>query len=189
MGRYADFDPDPTPTRKLDASCIRPAVLADADALFSISAERDAEPGAEPQPPLENILRRIHGELEGMADEKPWHVFVAQVEDAVVAFGRVRRLDHAESGLPTACPEGWYLTGVIVRPAWRRRGLGTLLIRARLNWLRARTAEVHYVSNKTNRVSIAAHAAFGFRPQDAEFAYPRAELAFGEGRLHTLALS
>ncbi len=186
MGRFADYDPAAEERPKLDASCIRIARLDDAETLYAISAERGDESDDEPN--LPNVISRIRGELEGIARDAPWCVYVAELAGEVIAYGRVRDLTHAEDGLPTECPEGWYLTGVIVRPPFRRRGLGALLTQARIEWVGERATEVHYVTNKRNVTSIALHARFGFEPTDAEFAYPRAALERGAGRLYRLAL-
>lgn len=187
MGRFADYEPEAEGRTALDASSIRLACWNDAETIYAISAERGDE--SDDEPDLENVISRIRGELEGIVRDAPWRVFVAEVEGEVIAYGRVRNLTHAEAGLPPECPEGWYLTGVIVRPPFRRRGLGALLTRARIDWVRERATGIHYVANRQNLTSIALHACFGFEPTDAEFAYPRAALERGEGRLYRLTLS
>ena len=57
-------------------------------------------------------------------------MFVAKANDQVVAYGRVIELAADEAAPGT--PAGYYLSGVLVDPAWRGRGIATALTRARL---------------------------------------------------------
>jgi len=181
MSHFAPYEPDATPAADpLDPGCVRVARPEDAEAITRISAERD---GAPP----ETIRPRIEAELAGLGDG-PWCVFVADVDGAVAAYGRARDLTHAEGGLPPELPEGWYLTGVVVAPAFRRRGLGAALTEARLAWLEDRTDTVYYVANLVNRASIDLHAGFGFTEIARGFDYPRAGLAAGDGAAYGLTL-
>lgn len=60
-------------------------------------------------------------------------------------------------------PAGYYLSGVLVDPAWRRRGIATELTQARLRWAFARTDKVFYVTGANNIASLHLHAALGFQ--------------------------
>jgi aminoglycoside 6'-N-acetyltransferase I len=88
-------------------------------------------------------------------------MFVAKANDHVIAYGRVAELaaDEAAPGTPAGC----YLSGVLVEPAWRHRGIATALTRARLRWVFARTDEAFYVAGADNIASLHLHAALGFR--------------------------
>jgi len=55
------------------------------------------------------------------------------------------------------------LSGVLVDPAWRARGIATALTRARLRWAFARTSTVFYVTGADNAASLHLHAALGFQ--------------------------
>lgn len=88
-------------------------------------------------------------------------MFVAKASDLVVAYGRVLELAADEAGPGT--PAGCYLSGVLVEPAWRGRGIATALTRARLRWAFARTDTVFYVTGVDNAASLHLHAAFGFQ--------------------------
>jgi RimJ/RimL family protein N-acetyltransferase len=57
---------------------------------------------------------------------------------------------------------GCYLSGVLVEPAWRGRGIATALTQARLHWAFARTGTVFYVTGADNAASLHLHAALGF---------------------------
>ena len=58
---------------------------------------------------------------------------------------------------------GWYLTGITIHPNWRRVGTGRLLTKIRINWLKDKTNEVYYWSNKNNITSELFHKDFGFK--------------------------
>jgi aminoglycoside 6'-N-acetyltransferase I len=87
--------------------------------------------------------------------------FVAKANGQVVAYGRVIELAAGEAGPGT--PAGLYLSGVLVDPAWRHRGIAAELTRARLRWAFARTDTVFYVTGADNTASLHLHAALGFQ--------------------------
>jgi ribosomal protein S18 acetylase RimI-like enzyme len=88
-------------------------------------------------------------------------MFVAKASGQVVAYGRVIELAADEAGPGTLA--GYYLSGVLVDPAWRGRGIVTALTRARLCWAFARTDRVFYVAGLDNAASLHLHAALGFQ--------------------------
>ena len=71
-------------------------------------------------------------------------------------------------------PRGWYLTGVIVGPAFRRRGIGAELTRRRLAWVAERANEAFYFASAMYLSSIDLHTRFGFRQVNPDFAFPGA---------------
>src|ERR1700729_3105410 len=50
-------------------------------------------------------------------------LFAAEAAGAVVAYGRVV-LFQPDPVTPDPAPRGWYLLGLVVDQAWRRRGIG-----------------------------------------------------------------
>jgi ribosomal protein S18 acetylase RimI-like enzyme len=88
-------------------------------------------------------------------------MFVAKADGRVVAYGRVMELAAGEAGEGT--PAGYYLSGVLVEPVWRGRGVATELTRARLRWAFARADRVFYVTGADNGASLHLHAALGFQ--------------------------
>lgn len=91
----------------------------------------------------------------------PRQMFVAKVNGQVVGYGRVIELAADEAGPGT--PAGCYLSGVLVDPAWRGRGIATALTRARLRWAFDHTDTVFYVAGAGNAASLHVHAALGFQ--------------------------
>jgi ribosomal protein S18 acetylase RimI-like enzyme len=88
-------------------------------------------------------------------------MFVAKANGQLAGYGRVTGLATDEAGPGT--PAGYYLSGVLVDPAWRGRGIATALTRARLRWAFARTDRVFYVAGAGNADSLRLHAALGFQ--------------------------
>lgn len=88
-------------------------------------------------------------------------MFVAKANGQLVGYGRVMELAADEAGPGT--PAGCYLSGVLVDPEWRGRGIATALTRARLRWAFAHTGTVFYVAGADNPASLRLHAALGFQ--------------------------
>lgn len=86
-------------------------------------------------------------------------VVVARVGGEVAGYGNVIHLaDHPADG----APGGFYLMGVSVMPAWRRRGIGDALTRWRMAWVWAREPQVWCFVSAANPASIDLHRALGF---------------------------
>ena len=109
--------------------------------------------GVEPGDRGEQFAADITGEQR--------QIFIAKANGEVVAYGRVLALAADEAGPGT--PAGCYLSGVLVDPAWRGRGIATALTRARLRWAFARTDIVFYVAGAGNVASLRLHTALGFQ--------------------------
>ena len=88
-------------------------------------------------------------------------MFVAKAGGQVVRTAGVLKLAADEAGPGT--PADYYLSGVLVDPAWRGRGIGSALTQARLCWAFARTGSVFYVTGADNTASLRLHAALGFQ--------------------------
>ena len=147
--------------RELDESgllgpvTIRPARMQDVGVLGRISADRE---GGDVPAHCAAFKRAIEGDGIGRTSL----VLVAAVDDDVIGFGKVRHLSEARADDGSASPEGWYLTGVVVDPRFRRRGVGSRLTEARLQWVSERGRFAYCFSNARNSVSIMLHRRFGF---------------------------
>ena len=115
-------------------------------------------------------------------------LLVGVVDDRLAGFGRVVFFQSSPNAPENVAPTGWYLGGVIVTPAHRRRGIGYELTRQRLEWIRARAEEVFYVVNALNRASAALHERFGFEELTRDFFIPGASFIGGVGILYRARL-
>ena len=109
--------------------------------------------GVRPGDRAEQFAADIGGDRQRM--------FLAHASGQVVGYGRVLELAAGEAA--QGAPAGCYLGGVLVDPAWRRRGIATELTRTRLRWALAWTGTVFYVTGADNTASLRLHEAFGFR--------------------------
>jgi ribosomal protein S18 acetylase RimI-like enzyme len=153
------------------AVAVRPVREEDLDALAALRAQREGEPHVTSRAALQRKLAR------------PALFLVAEHAGERVAYASAATLDGGHRA-----PRGWYLTGVVVAPACRRRGVATALTRARLDWLAERTDRAYYFANTRNRVSIALHEGFGFREKTRAFTIPGVTFQGGEGILFELVL-
>jgi ribosomal protein S18 acetylase RimI-like enzyme len=94
----------------------------------------------------------------------------------VVGYGRVVHVE-APPGAVDAAPAGWYLLGLAVDPAWRRRGIGEALTRARMTWVSERAGQLYYFTSPANRVSQKMHEQLGFVPVPGRWVPPGGRLA------------
>jgi len=155
---FERFDETPRNSRASSQACevvIRPARVSDAPRIGRISADRE---GTDPERAIAAVERHLIDDSLGRSRL----VLVAEVDGSVVGYGKARHLDGKAASSDSSLPEGWYLTGVVVDPCFRRMGVGAALTAARVRWIAERDSEVYYFANARNRVGIALHDGFGF---------------------------
>ncbi len=158
---FAPYEPDRRST-PLPGVSIRPARHADAPELVRIHVEREK---TAPEP----VLPLVQDEIRAMETGEERYVCVAELEGRVVAYARCGRMRWKQR---SPLPHGWYLTGVAVSEAFRRRGVGRLLTEHRLAWLDKRTDTVYYFAAEANRPSIALHEPYGFKVVESGLTVP-----------------
>lgn len=116
--------------------------------------------------------------MRAMRDGQHRALFVAQARGQVVGYGWVVHWEGDPADAATA-PAGWYLLGLVVDAAWRRRGISEALTKARMAWAAERSSFVYYFTGHQNLASRALHMRLGFmvmpgtwippggRPEDA----------------------
>lgn len=156
---------------------VRPAERLDCASVAAIEASRDGSD-------IEGARDRCEAQL---ADPDPL-LLVATVRGRVVGFARAGCLRRPVGATADAVPDGWYLLGVVVIDAWRRRGIGRALTRARLAWIADRADVAFYFANARNRASIDLHAELGFVELSRRFSAPGIAFEGGRGILCRLAL-
>jgi RimJ/RimL family protein N-acetyltransferase len=110
-------------------------------------------------------------------------LFVATVDGCFAGFGRMAYFIPPAEAPSNVAPEGYYVVGLLVDPAWRRTGVGLALTRARMAWAFQRTAEVWFFANARNRASLDLHARLGFVEVTRDFTFPGVEFDGGVGVL------
>jgi ribosomal protein S18 acetylase RimI-like enzyme len=174
---FADYAPrEPGTPRGLPPAgmSMRPAETKDLEALARLTAEREGYAYAE-------AYDRRAKELQSLpAADKV--LLVATLEAEVIGFGRAKYTQSVQFAPeePTGpVPDGWYLTGLIIGPTWRRRGIGAALTRQRLNCIAQRAKEAYYFANSLNLASIELHRQLGFEPLQLDFRFPGCHFSGG----------
>lgn len=110
-------------------------------------------------------------------------VLVAEsdADGTVIGYGRADRLDPRREG--GEAPQGWYLTGLVIAPRARRRGVGSALTAERLARIDRVAHESWYFTNVANTASAALHARLGFTFVTHEFVIPGVTFDGGVGSL------
>jgi ribosomal protein S18 acetylase RimI-like enzyme len=160
---FADYQPRAIGDSKEapDDLIIRHATHEDCSAIAALTAQREGLTD-------DQALRRATSALLKPADTNL--ILVAQTQSQVIGFAKAAYIQF-DPPVPQV-PHGWYLTGVIVDPHHRRRGIGTTLTNSRLQWIARHASEVFYFANSLNRVSIELHQHFDFEEVSRNFRYP-----------------
>jgi ribosomal protein S18 acetylase RimI-like enzyme len=173
---FEEFDDAPRKTDPVPDVTIRPAREGDAGDVGRISAEREGMD-------TETVIAAVEKDLRDDSLGRTRVVLVAEVDGSVVGYGKARYRDGEEPQSGAGLPEGWYLTGVVVDPLFRRMGIGAKLTAARMRWIAERGSAAYYFANARNRVSIALHERFGFEEITRGPAFGREQFTGGEGVL------
>ena len=124
-----------------------------------------------------------------MGDASEGLILAAQLTGTLVEIGKVRHFVPSHVAPRNVAPAGWYLSGVIVVPEYRRREIGRNLTEARLDWMAQRDQWAYYFSNVQNRASIELHQQCGFVELTQDFTYPGVTFEGGMGVLFRAELS
>ncbi len=122
-------------------------------------------------------------------------IVVAVTDGVIVGAAKTHFFPRAEATPEGTVPAGHYLGGITVHPEHRRRGVGTALTEARLQWIWERANEAYFYTDDTNTASIRMHAAMGFAELSRHIALrsSRADnehlILFGRGREASRALT
>jgi ribosomal protein S18 acetylase RimI-like enzyme len=160
---------------------IRAAIADDVADLAALEAEREGGDPAEYAAKLEKLI--------AASATRKTLALTAQHKSRLVGLAKVTRFAPPPDSPPSIAPAGWYLSGVIVAPDYRRSGIGRRLTHARLTWIAERDHAAYYVSNARNRASIDLHRAFGFIELTRNFSFPGASFEGGIGILFRAELA
>lgn len=118
----------------------------------------------------------------------PERLLVVAEIDGILVGHACAGWQHFDRDLAHNVKDGWYLTGVIVEPEYRRRGVGRQLVNARLDWLNTRADRVWYFASAQNEASLQLHREFGFSEVTRTFEVPGVTFTGGVGVLCLRAL-
>lgn len=167
---FASYEPDLHGVPLADVA-IRRGSGDDAEATGRLAAERE---GDAPERWTDIHARKL---------SNPDHcLVVAQAGDTMVGFGWVSYLRPGASAGRNA-PDGWYLSGMVVAPDMRRRGVGRMLTEARIACVLEHSNEVLYVVSATNRASRDLHESLGFTEVTSDFVLPGVVFGNNDGIL------
>jgi ribosomal protein S18 acetylase RimI-like enzyme len=177
LSKFAEFSPGDSEPRlgAADGLVIREATPADVQDLARIAAEREGEPVE----PWLAAFEHIHADTAGGQSL----LLVAVLQNAIAGYGKASYFAPPAGSPAHVAPAGYYLSGVIVAPAYRRRGVGLELTRARIDWIAARSPRAYYFANERNRVTIELHQKLGFVELTRHFFHPQVRFAGGAGIL------
>lgn len=184
MSKFAEYVDRPEKKHRLhrgNGLVIRPALESDLDEVAAIAAERHGDVVEHWRP----IVERIHREAQ--ASDRSLFL-VAMLSGRIMGYAKAACFVQPEGSPSNTAPEGWYLGGVVVRPADRRRGVGAELTRERLAWIAQRSPTAYYFANARNRVTIAMHRRFGFEELTRDFRFPNVQFTGGVGILFRCSL-
>ncbi|HEY8717163.1 GNAT family N-acetyltransferase [Pengzhenrongella sp.] len=125
---------------------VRRAVPADLSGILGIDAVRGPLKPGHPQRVLDQIT------------DLATFTIVAQIDELVVGSSMARWWSGYENA-----PDGYYVSGVTVQPAWRRHRIGDGLLTELLTWIWQREDSAWSVINAQNLPSLALHERRGFR--------------------------
>ena len=117
--------------------------------------------------------------LEADLRDPDKYTVVAEVGGEIAGYALVLGHKVSPEDPPTTAPDGYYLIGLIVAPAWRRHGIGDLLTIERMRWVAERADEVYYFANLKNGATLDLHQRFGFTEVTRDFTFPNAPLEPG----------
>ena len=180
FAEYAPHDRRP-PLGSSDGLEIRVAEPGDLPHLARLTALRQG--GS-----VETHLAQQEKALREMREKGSSLVLVAGLHERKAGYAKTGWFEPPPGAPPNAAPAGWYLGGVIVDPEFRRRGIGSLLTRSRLDWIAERSSRAYYIASALNQASIDLHDRMGFVEVTRDFHFPGTRFTGGVGILFEILL-
>lgn len=168
--KFASYEPSGHGQAAYDLD-VRELTRADLPACARLAADRAGRPAASQTAAFARAI-----------DDDRRLVLVADHDGEVFGYGKAAWMAPCAGG-GRGAPDGWYLTGVVVRPDRRRCGVGTRLTIARLDRLGQVTDTVWYFASMRNQASIDLHHRLGFTFVTDDFVIPDVTFTGGRGGL------
>lgn len=115
------------------------------------------------------------------------HSFIVRADNYLIAYAHSHHYHKDNTSSTFQAPYGWYLTGLMIHPDYRRKGIGRYLTSWRIEKIRAISDKAYYFTNIDNIASVKLHQELGFQEKTRDFQIPGVEFS-GEGVLFFLDL-
>ena len=184
MSIFADFQPH-IKGKPLDGVTYRLAFEGDAADIAGITFQRE---GVKKKKDFNYYLERTTKELKNIESAQDFHLIVSEYKKEIIGFGRSIYYDLKKIQVTYPAPSGWYLMGVVVKPEFRRHGIGQYLTKERLIRISKNSKEAYYVVNSHNKTSIELHKKLGFKKIDEGEGFLNIKFDSGKGYLFKICL-
>ena len=152
----------------------------DAAEIARITFERE---GVHRKRDFNYYFKRTKKELENIETATGFHIIVAEYEGEIIGFGRSIYYDLKKIQVPYPAPSGWYLMGVVVKPEFRRRGIGRRITEERLMRIFKNSTEAYFIVDSNNQASIKLHEELGFKKISEGEGFLKVKFDDGKGYL------
>ncbi len=124
-------------------------------------------------------------QLQDSSFLKDNHSFIVRANNYLIAYAHSHYYHKDNTSSIFQAPYGWYLTGLMIHPDYRRKGIGRYLTSWRIEKIQAISDKVYYFTNIHNVASVKLHEELGFQEKTRDFQIPGVEFS-GEGVLFFL---
>lgn len=152
----------------------------DASEIARITFERE---GANRKKDFNYYFERTKKELENIESAVGFNIIVAEYEGKIIGFGRSIYYDLKKIQVPYPAPSGWYLMGVVVKPEFRRHGIGRRITEERLMRISKNSTDAYCIVNSDNQISIKLHEELGFKKISEGEGFLKVKFDGGKGYL------
>lgn len=162
---YEEFIPKVENKQQINVT-IRKAIYSDFQAIAEIVSKRHKWP-------LEKCIENTKRQIGKVGEFAKLEIFVALFEKNLIGFGKINYFDPSDYSEKYLAPKGHYLSGIIIEKSMRRKGVGTLLTKARIEKINKIEREIFYFADSKNKASIEFHNKLGFEFITNNFSYPK----------------
>ena len=162
------------------------------DVTYRLASENDVaeiaritfqREGANRKKDFNCYFERTKKELEDIEIAVGFNIIVAEYEGEIIGFGRSIYYDLKKIQAPYPAPSGWYLMGVVVKPEFRRHGIGRRITEERLIRIFKNSTEAYFIVDSNNQASIQLHKELGFKKISEGEGFLKVKFDNGKGYL------
>ena len=143
--------------RPEDQACVKQCIIELQE--FERNLEADRVEG-------ERVVERNFQELQEEHNQNTGRMFVAEIEEEVVGFINIR-FEHESQTYLSSLVDYAYISDLVVLPAYRGRGIGTMLLQQAEDFARQQGATVLKIQVLAkNQLAADVYQRVGFRPYE-----------------------